>query len=428
MTGSLEQADRISQLEAELGRMAGDLRESRARFQRAFEDPAMGMMTFSPAGDILTANAHVRRMLGYTRAELDRLNYKDITHPDDVAMSVESERRILSGEIHFDRLEKRYFHKNGDTVWVVLSCAMVHDAGGTPLYYVAHIQDITERKRAETALKESEQRFARFMDHLAAEAFIKDLEGRYIYANRFLEERLAARHPKGVIGLSDADIHPPDIVRDYAAHDRLALERGRAVEMVETGPGTEGERHWLTSRFPISRPGRPDLLGGLRFDITARVRAERELAAKEEEVEAKARSLEEVNTALKVLLDHRQEEKTRQARDLALGLEKLVSPYLEKLAATGLTPEQRTLADIALDNLRNVAGPLMSRMTGLESKLTPTEMDVADLIRHGKTADEIADLLSISSTTVAFHRRNIRSKLGLTNRKINLRSFLRGRE
>ena len=100
-------------------------------------------------------------------------------------------------------------------------------------------------------------------------------------------------------------------------------------------------------------------------------------------------------------------------------------PYLRKLGAKGLDWEAQALLEIAVANLENVTSPLSGRLASLDSRLTPTELEVADLIRHGHTVDEIAELLTVSPTTVAFHRRNIRKKLGLRGRKVNLRSFLR---
>jgi ATP/maltotriose-dependent transcriptional regulator MalT len=153
-------------------------------------------------------------------------------------------------------------------------------------------------------------------------------------------------------------------------------------------------------------------------DITDRKKIEKEL-------EKHAESLNEVNTALKVLLDHREQEKVQLEHNIYTTLKKLVSPYLEKLQSKPLDSTQKAFLEIALSNLDDITSPLTTKLLSWESKLTPTELDIAVLIRHGKTTDAISALLNISSTTVAFHRRNIRSKLGLKNKKINLMTHLR---
>ena len=257
------------------------------------------MIIFSPEGLFLEANGYIRRMLGYEQEELKGRHYRELTHPEDVALSLKTDRDILEGKIPFAWFEKRYIARDGSIVWVILSSSLVRDGQGRPRYFISHVQNITQRKKAEQE------------------------------------------------------------VRDQA-----------------------------------------------------------------EKMKQQAGHLHEVNTALKVLLDHREQEKQRLREDILAGLQKLVKPYLERLAAGRLDREQKTLAGIALDNLDKVAQPFAARLSGPETRLSPAELEVADLLRHGKTTQEAAELLSVSPTTIAFHRRNIRAKLGLTGKKVNLKVYL----
>ena len=102
----------------------------------------------------------------------------------------------------------------------------------------------------------------------------------------------------------------------------------------------------------------------------------------------------------------------------------LIEPYLEKLKKCQLTDRQKNLLDILESNLNDIVSPFARSFSNLYMKLTPTEIQVANLIRQGKTTKEIAELLNLSIKTIEFHRENIRTKIDIKNRKINLRSFL----
>ncbi len=101
---------------------------------------------------------------GYTEKELLAADIQSITHPDDLALDLAQMKRTLSGELPFYHLEKRYIHKNNGTIRILQSISLVRDYAGAPLHFVAEIQDITRRRAAEDALKESEQRYRRLLD------------------------------------------------------------------------------------------------------------------------------------------------------------------------------------------------------------------------------------------------------------------------
>lgn len=125
------------------------LRESEARFYGAFEHAAIGMALVSLEGRWLQVNPALCRILGYTESELLQTTVQAVTHPDDYAVDQSYMRQLLMGEIRFSQLEKRFVHKLGETVWIAFSMSLIGDAQEQPLYFVAQIQDITERKRAE---------------------------------------------------------------------------------------------------------------------------------------------------------------------------------------------------------------------------------------------------------------------------------------
>jgi DNA-binding CsgD family transcriptional regulator len=134
--------------------------------------------------------------------------------------------------------------------------------------------------------------------------------------------------------------------------------------------------------------------------------------------------IKETNTALKVILDQRETEKIQQDKEMMSKLEALVLPYLEKLTNTPLDQEQKVYLELIRANIAGIFAPCAHGFKILGSRLTRTEMLVADMVKKGQTSQEIADLLRISVPAVYFHRNNIRQKLGLRGSRANLNSYL----
>ncbi|MDY7015343.1 MAG: PAS domain S-box protein, partial [Cyanobacteriota bacterium] len=145
-------------LERRVADRTAALLESERRFRSAFETAATGMALVSLEGRFLQVNTSLCRMLGYSKAELLSLGFRDTTYPEDLEASVQAIRQVLAGERSSFHCEKRYWHKNGQIVWALLSVSLVRDAGNQPLYLISQIQDITARKQAEQELQDS-QRF-----------------------------------------------------------------------------------------------------------------------------------------------------------------------------------------------------------------------------------------------------------------------------
>jgi len=159
-------------------------------------------------------------------------------------------------------------------------------------------------------------------------------------------------------------------------------------------------------------------------DITERKKAEEALREREKELEIKTHNLEEANIALKVLLKRRDEDKTELEDKILLNIKELVVPYLEKLKMSRLDEQQKTHVSILESNLNDITSSFSHRLSSNYMNFTPSEIQIANLLRQGKTNKEIGELLNSSERTVAFHRGNIRRKLGLKNKKTNLKSYL----
>jgi PAS domain S-box-containing protein len=162
----------------------------------------------------------------------------------------------------------------------------------------------------------------------------------------------------------------------------------------------------------------------LRREIEERKLAEKNLRQKERELQLNALHLEETNIAMKVLLEKREKDKNELEEMVLANVRGLLLPCLERLRGCRLNDRQRIYADILEANLQTIVSPFLHRLSNRFLNLTPTEIQVAGLVREGKTSKEIASLINVSERGVEFHRNNIRRKLGMTNAKKNLRTYL----
>lgn len=148
------------------------LRESEERFRRSFEDAPIGMALVSLEGRWLRVNNAICNMVGYAEKELLATDFQTITHPDDLQADLELVGQLLGGRITDYNLEKRYFHKRGQVVNVLLSVSLVRDPEGKPLYFVSQIQDITERKKDEAELAAQTEALKRSNHELEQFAYV----------------------------------------------------------------------------------------------------------------------------------------------------------------------------------------------------------------------------------------------------------------
>ncbi len=259
------------------------LRESEERFRAAVDQATVGVALVGPDNRTLFVNRGLCAILGYTEAELRAGSFIDVTHPDDLALDYAQMPRLVSGEVASCRYEKRYVHKDGSVVWADLSVSAVRDGHGEIKYVVGVVVDITERRLAHEALRQSEERFSRFMRHLPGLAWIKDAEGRYVYAND-AAVKIFRHDREELYGRTDDELFPPETAAQFKENDRQALASGTGVQVVERLEHADGVIHYsLVSKFPIpASDGRAALVGGMAIDITERRQAEQAVRESEE--------------------------------------------------------------------------------------------------------------------------------------------------
>lgn len=145
------------------------LEETQEQFRAAFDYASIGMMLVAPTGAVLRANTALQQMLGYSDDELRRLTYLQLTHPEDIEVSIDYYSRTLAGEFPSYKLEKRYIHKDRHIVWTLLTTTLVRDKQNQPWQFVSQLQDITERKSAEEEIQQLNHHLERRVRERTAE-------------------------------------------------------------------------------------------------------------------------------------------------------------------------------------------------------------------------------------------------------------------
>ena len=372
-----------------------------------------------------------------------------------VGIPLKSDRQVqgVIGLAHVDP-EKRFDQEDVTVLERFAALALLALEKAT--LYSTVTRELAERKKAEARIRESEQRYRSFLESSPDPIVAYNMKGVATYVNPAFEQTFGlSRHE--LLG-KQIDFVPEECWPETkAAIDRMLS--GKKITMFETKRLAKDGRILdvqISSTLFQNQNGRP--VGNIVTlrDISARKKAEDALQQYHDQLEelvqertaeladanrrlkqqveerkraeaalrAQSSYLEEVNTALQVLLKKREEDKHEMQENVLSNVKELVSPYLVRLKRGHLEPHQETMLEILQSNLDNIISPFTSKLSSRYHNFTPTEIRVANLIKEGKTNKEIAELLLISKNTVLFHRHHIRTKLGLKNKKINLRTHL----
>jgi PAS domain S-box-containing protein len=254
------------------------LREIEARFRGAFQNAPFGMCLNALDGRFLQVNAALCRMIGFSEAELLHATWAELTHPDDQEASSQALERLRDEPSAFAEVEERYIHRSGNLVWARTRISLVRDSAGNPSYYVVHVEDITERKRAEEALSESEDRFRVMADSCPTMMWVTNAVAGLQFINQSFREFAGATCEEMSGDKWERLVHPDEAPEYVGAFHRAVREQGpfRAEARVRRA---DGEWRWLGSNAtPRWSPG-GEYLGhvGLSSDITERRQADRAL-------------------------------------------------------------------------------------------------------------------------------------------------------
>jgi formate hydrogenlyase transcriptional activator len=277
------------------------LRESEKRFRATFEQAAVGVAHSSLDGRLLLMNQKLCDIVGYTPEEIVTKSYQEVTHPDDLVAELEYARRLIAGEVESCSYEKRYIRKDGAFIWVNLTASVVRDEEtGEPYCFVAIIQDISARKAAEEALRDSEEFNRRIVESSSDCIKILDLEGTLLYISERGQKLLGIEDTRPYINSSWIELWPGEGQRRARAAIEQAKESGLGMFQA-FGPTPQGQAKWWdTVITPITdAQGRLVRLLAISRDITESKQAEESLKSALEEVRLLKDRLQEENVYLR---------------------------------------------------------------------------------------------------------------------------------
>ena len=326
------------------------------------------------------------------------------------------------GEIHTG---ERSLRTEKGVSYFEVTASPVRDSTGKITAAVQVVRDITERKRAEGALKDLQQLDEKILYGSPVAFVLHDRDLRIVRTSQAYKN-VTGYDPDEVLGARLQDFMP-DAPPKFKVIQGVKRVRDKGVQVGPrdiVGPSRK-EKYLRETILPIfdSEGGVSHILSVLE-DITERKRTELALREKERELTTKAKNLEEVNTALRVLLKQREEDKAELEKKVLSNVKHLVLPYVERLKKTSLGNNQISFVDILVSNLKEIISPFSRKLSSKYLGLTPTEIRVANLIKDDKTTKEIAEFMNLSEKTVETHRAHIRKKIGIKHKKVNLRTYL----
>ncbi len=347
--------------------------------------------------------------IGVIPAELER-----ITH-DGIRLSIVGKVPRFLHEFELNR-------KDGTRVFVEISTQVLKKSG-SPTCLINIIRDITERKRMEHALQDSEEMARALLNATTDAVMLVDREGSIRDLNKAFAHQFRLPR-KELLGKKLWALIPTELNEIKKTTDQV-FRTGKSVRIDKEYRGMATDN--------IIYPVR-DIEKNVSYvaifsrDISKLKKAEKDLVKHknhlEELVKQRTANLEQANIALKVLLKRREEDKTELEEKVMFNIKELVLPYLEEWKDADLNRSHKTLADIVYYNLNEIVAPFAKTLASQYYNFSRTEIRIASLIKQGKTTKEIARQLKTSARTIDTHRYSIRKKLGISLKKINLSTYL----
>lgn len=409
------------------------LRQSEAYLRSSFEFAAIGKAFTGLDGRFIRVNKALCDMTGYRADELIGKSYSELTHPDDRESDVRNVADILAGRKDYFRTEKRYFRKDGDIIWINLNTAVIRDESGAPLYFVSHMEHISDRKRAEAALSRSEANLRTVFDNTDVGYMLLDKDLRVLSFNhRFAQGLKDGSGVTLVENISYVDQTIPERRALVQHHFLSVLESCEPLSYEATFTFSEGTHYFDIHVVPVMSQSAAIGLCITAVDIT-------ENKIRQIERQAMIRDLVQRNTdlqqfahivshnvrapltnilGLKALLHQNLSQEDLQAVALglessALKLDEVIHDLNEVLQARQETGELsvwldlRELMDVTVERLSE-----MIRLSGATIKLDFSELHSVCSVR----SHMLGICYNLLSNAIKFHRKNVAPEVWIRSR------------
>jgi PAS domain S-box-containing protein len=293
--GNVIGASKIVRDITERRRIEESINQNQAMLTLAMQSSRMGVWELDIRTNTVSWSEELEEIFGLEKGSFggSQEHFFALVHEDD-REAVWAEIQSAIAERSRYVIEFRFYHSDGTTRWMEGRGEAVYSQKGEPIRLYGVGIDITDRKESERALRESEQRFSRFMQHLPGLAWIKDVEGRYVYANESAEKAFGVSGDR-LYGKTDEEIFPAETAEQFRAHDRRAVDTGGGIQITESLIEDDGVlHHSIVSKFPIAgADGSAYMIGGMAIDVTDQKQAEEALRQRMDFDEAVMRNMAE---------------------------------------------------------------------------------------------------------------------------------------
>ena len=408
------------QLQAEIAqhkKTEDALRSSEAYYRTIFHNTGTAIIIMEEDATISLSNAECEKFVGYRPTDLEgkRRAIEFVAKQDLERILGYQELRRQDPEKAPRSYELKIVDRYGNVRDVHITIASIPDTHKT----IASFLDITEQKKMEAALKASELKYRNIFENAMEGIFQTGMNGEILSANPSFAHLFGYRSSQEIMrAVKDIryEIYADERQRNELR--RLLDKQGFVRNFEVLCRRKDGQRIWISINIRAVKDSNNKILfyEGTLVDITERKMIQ-------DDLENKSRSLEETNAALRVLLKQREEDKTDLEEKVLHNIKELVLPYVDKLRA-GQQNKDTVIVDIVESNLNEILSPFIKSMASKYANFTPKEIQIADLMKKGKTTKEISTILNLSPRTIDIHRYNIRRKLNINKKKVNLQSYL----
>ena len=276
---------------------AGDLYRDEKRFQTVFDAAPLGIAIADAKGYFLEANDAFFRLLGYSKDEIKKLTFMDITHPDDRSETIRLSKKAFNGENNSYQTEKRYLKQNGEYLWGIVRATAITDNNGDVQYWLALIEDITEHKAAKEALKQTGKRYRNILESIEEGYFEVDLKGNFTFFNDQVCEIIGYPREE-LMGMNNRQYTSPATAQKmYQTFNRM-FKSGKSAKITNYEIiRKDGTRKTLEVSAALMRnsEGAPIGFRGVLRDVTDRIQADKDKKRLESQVQH-AQKMEAIGT------------------------------------------------------------------------------------------------------------------------------------
>ncbi|MBL7050504.1 MAG: PAS domain S-box protein [Nitrospira sp.] len=380
-------------------------KKAEARYRALFEKASDGILSLTLSGKIVAVNESFARMHGYSIKEILDMSLQVLDTPETLKLVTERMRRILAGETL--TFEVEHYHKDGH-IFPLEVVANLISVGNEKLVVAFH-RDITDRNKIIEDLKQSEETLRLTQEVSQTGSWVWDTNTNMLTWSKEVY-KIFGTNTKKTPSYKEflKTIHPEDSGRVIKAIE-VCLKENKEFDIEYRIVITDNKIRYVHAkgRTLFDSDNKPFRMLGLINDITERKKADEKMEGK--------------NIALREVLEQLEIEKINLQKNIQDNINQLILPSLKTFKPGRVSSRQINMLE---KNLENIASSFGKKVTDKKFRLTPKEIELCNMISSDFTNKDIADHLNLSVQTVEKHRKNIRKKLGIVNKKVNLQTYL----